>query len=120
MELPRATRTTGPAGTAGEVVKGKDGQVLLPVANHPIDGKSTYTVGAEVSRFQRSTVPSKGGNGGGESSNPADQWAKAMGSFAGALTGKGGAPAGQPGVPAGPVVRVARGNSITIVPVGAK
>src|SRR3954466_9569287 len=45
---------------AGEVVKGKNGQVLLPVANQPIDAKSTYTVGAEVSRFQRSTVPSKG------------------------------------------------------------
>ena len=104
---------------AGEVVKGKNGQVLLPVANQPIDGKSTYTVGAEVSRFQRSTVPTKGGKD--ERSGYADQWAKAMGSFAGALSGKGGAPApaGQ-AVPTGPVVRIARGNSITIVPVGAK
>jgi pilus assembly protein CpaB len=103
----------------GEVVKGKGGQVLLPVAGQAVDGKSTYTVGSEVSRFQRSTVPSKGGSD--EKSNPADQWAKAMGSFAGALTGKGGATAAaRPSVPTGPVVRVARGNSITIVPVGAK
>jgi pilus assembly protein CpaB len=44
-----------------------------------------------------------------------------MGSFAGALSG--GKPQGtsaQVVVPTGPVVRVARGNSITIVPVGAK
>lgn len=105
---------------AGEVVKGKNGQVLLPVAGQPVDGKSTYTVGAEVSRFQRSTVPS-GKGGSAKESNPADQWAKAMGSFAGALSGKGGTTAAaSPSVPTGPVVRVARGNSITIVPVGAK
>ncbi|HEY0312938.1 MAG TPA: Flp pilus assembly protein CpaB [Allosphingosinicella sp.] len=107
---------------SGEAVaqKGPGGRVLLPVANEPIDTRSTYTVGAEVSRFQRSTVPSKGGSK-DDKSNPADQWAKAMGSFAGALSG--GKPQGgpaAPAVPTGPVVRVARGNSITIVPVGAK
>ncbi|HMC90979.1 MAG TPA: Flp pilus assembly protein CpaB, partial [Allosphingosinicella sp.] len=106
---------------SGEVVaaKGPGGRVLIPVANQPIDTGNTYTVGSEVSRFQRSTVPSKGGSK-DDKSNSADQWAKAMGSFAGALSGKpqgGSAPAA---IPVGPVVRVARGNSITIVPVGAK
>ena len=31
--------------------------MLLAVANRPIDTGSTYTVGADVSRFQRSSVP---------------------------------------------------------------
>ena len=103
---------------AGEVSAPKSGdpqtkgRVLLPVANAPIDTGSTYTVGAEVSRFQRSTVPGKGGT-------PGAAAAGVLNGLAAALGGRGG-PGGQPGVAAGPVVRVARGNSITIVPVGAK
>jgi pilus assembly protein CpaB len=57
-----------------------------------------------VSRYQRSTVPAK----------PAKERAEASGSSAGS---------GQTTVvvhPTGPVVRVARGNNITVVPVGAK
>jgi pilus assembly protein CpaB len=69
-------------------------QMLIAVANQPIDTSPTYTVGAEVSRFQRSTVPAKAPPAGGA-----------------------GAP-NQP--PPGPSVRVARGNTITFVPVGAK
>jgi pilus assembly protein CpaB len=107
---------------SGEVVAPKNGpqqgKVLLPIANQPIDTGSTYTVGAEVSRFQRSTVPSKGGSE-AKKSDPAEAWAKAMGSFAGALTGKQQA-AQTKTVPVGPVVRIARGNNITVVPVGAK
>src|SRR3954468_17310990 len=46
-------------------------QLLLQVASRPMDANPTYTVGGEVSRFQRSSVPSRtrGGydnnNGGG-------------------------------------------------------
>lgn len=78
-------------------------QMLLQVASRPIDVNPTYTVGGEVSRFQRSTVPSR--------SRPADN-------------GGGGRPAPSGPVasaePIGPVVRIARGNNVTIVPVGAR
>ena len=75
-------------------------RLLLAVAAKPTDKNTTYTLGADVSRFQRSTVPSK----------------------AASTDGAGGAAvAGVPAaVPAGPIVRVARGNTVTVVPVGAK
>jgi len=76
-------------------------QMLLQVASRPLDSSPTYTVGADVSRFQRSTVP---GRPRGDSGNAASGVPMANG-----------AP-----VPAGPMVRVARGNTVTIVPVGAR
>ena len=77
-------------------------QMLLAVANRPADNNTTYTTGGDVSRFQRRSVPAL--------TAPA---APAAGSAAGA-------PAAGVGVPAGPVVRVARGKSVTVVPVGAR
>ncbi len=64
-------------------------QILTAMVNRPIDSTTTFSTGGDVSRFQRRTVPAA----------PTD---KAMG-----------------GVPAGPVVRVGRGNDVTVVPVGA-
>jgi len=74
--------------------------MLLQVASQPQAGSSTIATGADVSRFQRSTVPGKPPAG---------------------ATGEPG-PGGFPGAaaPVGPVVRVARGNSVTDVPVGGK
>lgn len=72
-------------------------QLLTAFANRPTDNNTTYTTGGDVSRFQRTTVPS-----------PA---AAASAAPAGA------APAA---VPAGPVVKVARGNAVSVVPVGAR
>ena len=78
-------------------------QMLLAVANRPIDTNTTYSTGGDVSRFQRRSVPARApASGGGQVSNAA------LG---------GGASAG---VAAGPVVRVARGNNVTVVPVGAR
>jgi pilus assembly protein CpaB len=84
-------------------------KLLLAVANRPQDNNTTFTTGGDVSRFQRRTIPARapsGDQGGGES----------LSNFANALMGRGG-PAG---VPNGPVVRVARGNNVTYVPVGAR
>jgi pilus assembly protein CpaB len=67
-------------------------QMLLAIASRPIDRNTTYTTGGEVSRFERTTVPGK---------------ASAGGSGGSASVG-------------GPVVRIARGNAVTEVPVGAK
>jgi pilus assembly protein CpaB len=69
-------------------------RLLLAVANRPQDTNTTFTTGGDVSRFQRTSVPQR--------TAPA--------------AGAGGSAA----VPAGPVVRVARGNSVTEVPVGAR
>jgi pilus assembly protein CpaB len=80
-------------------------QLLLAVASRPTDTNTTFTVGSDVSRFQRSTVPSRPrpeGNNAPASSAPR-------------------ASSGIPGdQPIGPVVRVARGNNVTLVPVGAR
>jgi pilus assembly protein CpaB len=80
-------------------------QMLLAIANRPVDSNTTFTTGGDVSRFQRRTVPAK----------PQDASA-ALGQ---AMKGLGAALAGG-GAPTGPVVRVARGNDVTVVPVGAR
>lgn len=73
--------------------------MLARVAARPIERGSTFSTGADVSRFQRSTVPGK----------PAERAAPGM---------TGGPYPGVAARPDGPVVKVSRGNSVTIVPVG--
>src|SRR3954451_12001118 len=80
-------------------------QMLLAVANRPVDSNTTYSTGGDVSRFQRRTVPAQ--------QNGGDKMAQAM-------KGLGQAIGAAAGVPSGPVVRVARGNTVTVVPVGAR
>lgn len=92
-----------PAGTNPAQEK----QMLLALANRPIDGNTTFSTGGDVSRFQRRTVPAR--------ADKSDTLAKAMGSFG---KGLGQAISGQAGD--GPTVRVARGNNVTVVPVGAR
>jgi pilus assembly protein CpaB len=75
-------------------------QMLLAMANRPNDTNTTFTTGGDVSRFQRRTVPAK----------PAEQ---------GPAPASPGPGAAQPAMPIGPIVRVARGNDVTAVPVGA-
>jgi pilus assembly protein CpaB len=90
-------------------------RMLLAIANQPIDSISSYTTGSEVSRFQRGTVPGKGK----AASTPQDRVADAISSLATIAAGRAPAADAAP-VPTGPVVRVARGNNVTLVPVGAK
>jgi len=82
--------------------------MLLQVAGRPMTGGSTFVTGADVSRFQRSTVPPRTASG------PA----AAPGGATTAPTMAGGTPAAA--MPTGPMVRVARGNNVTAVPVGGK
>ena len=84
-------------------------QMLLAVANRPIDTNTTYTTGGEVSRFQRRSVPAQQSSGGDTAS---------LAKYAAAIAGRG-AP-GAASAPVGPVVRIARGNNVTVVPVGAR
>jgi pilus assembly protein CpaB len=85
-------------------------QMLLAAANRPLDGNTTFSTGGDVSRFQRRTVPAR-------PAGSADEVSQAMASFG---KGLGQAIAGPSSAPAGPVVRVARGNNVTVVPVGAR
>ena len=78
---------------------GEERRLLLAIANRPIDSDTTFTTGGDVSRFQRRSVPAM------SASSP---------------TGSGSSgPAAAP-VFSGPTVRVARGNTVTVVPVGAR
>lgn len=79
--------------------------MLLAIASRPIDTDTTVTTGADVSRYQRSSVPAR--------TAPQQM---AMGGMVSAAPAVSAAPL----VPIGPTVRVARGNSITDVPVGGK
>ncbi len=98
------------ASGAVSVGDGKDPKaekaMLAAAAAMPQAGNSTYVVGADVSRFQRRTVPAMTDN-----SAPAP---------AAAAPGGGMGIAAAPPRPAGPVVRIARGNNVTEVPVGGK
>ncbi|APL96199.1 pilus assembly protein CpaB [Sphingomonas sp. BHC-A] len=77
-------------------------KLLASIAARPVDKGSTYSTGADVSRYQRSSVPAKP--------------LQSMGAGGPAMgVPVGGAIAGQ-----GPVIRVARGTSVTVVPVGGK
>jgi pilus assembly protein CpaB len=79
-------------------------RMLLAVANRPADNSTTFTTGGDVSRFQRRSVPGR-------------TTAPAAASASGAASSAGG---GAAAVPAGPVVRISRGNNVTVVPVGAR
>ncbi len=80
-------------------------QMLLAVATRPIDTDTTFVTGADVSRFQRRSVP------------------KSREGVAAPVQGVAATPApsgGAPAAPTEPVVRVARGNTVTEVSVGGK
>jgi pilus assembly protein CpaB len=95
-------------------------RMMLAVAAKPVDSNTTYTVGADVSRFQRASVPGREA----KAADPAQAMNSMMSSLASLATGRAPAAAeaapARPVGPVGPVVRVARGNNVTVVPVGAK
>ncbi len=78
-------------------------RMMIAVAGQPTDRGTTFTVGGDVSRFQRRTVPTRRPEPAAATAQP------------GPAPANGGAAA-----PVGPVVRVARGNAVTVVPVGAR
>jgi pilus assembly protein CpaB len=88
-----------------------ENKFLKTLATRPVDTDVTYVTGGDVSRFQRRTVPAQGN--------------RSQSAFAGQTVNSGAGAGGSnnPGIAAvrmGPVVRVARGNTVTEVPVGGK
>ena len=89
-------------------------KILTAWANRPSDNNTTYTTGGDVSRFQRRSVPAR-------VPTQVDTAAGALKDFAAALRGGPAPDAGGANASAsGPVVRVSRGNNVTVVPVGAR
>lgn len=72
-------------------------QMLLQIASRPIDKDTTVTVGADVSRFQRGSIPGRAGGA-----------APAPSGMAAATSSN------------GPSVRVARGNVVSAQPIGGR
>ena len=85
-------------------------RLLNAYASRPMDGNTTFTTGGDVSRFQRRTVPAKAKSRDEIVQGAMDKYIDRVAP---------GAP-GSGGVASGPVVRVTRGNNVTIVPVGAR
>jgi pilus assembly protein CpaB len=77
-------------------------RILTAAANRPIDSRSSFSTGGDVSRFQRRSVPP-------QPKTESEKAAEAAGLLRNAANAE-----------SGPVVRVARGNTITVVPVGAR
>ncbi|WP_174291287.1 Flp pilus assembly protein CpaB [Sphingomonas bacterium] len=97
-----------PEGTSPKAEKA----MLAQIARQPQVGETTFATGADVSRFARRSVPSKPDGGIGipmGGSGPAD----------GTLTARV-KDAKEAMVEVGPVIRIARGAAITVVPVGGK
>ncbi len=98
-ELERAV-ASGEVKVPAGINPADERRMLLAVANRPADGNTTFTTGGDVSRFQRRSVPAK--------------------AAAGPVAGGPVAPGAGQAVVTGPSVRIARGNNITVVPVGAR
>lgn len=82
-------------------------KLLMSLATQPLDTAPTYATGGDVSRFQRRSVPARAAPNANANAAPAPQ-APAP------------APGYAPAAPVGPQVRIARGNNVTFVPVGAR
>ena len=78
-----------------------DSRIAMQVASRPVDTGATFVTGADVSRFQRRSVPTVGP----VAKRPVERVA------AGIIEND---------KPKGPVVRVARGNTVTEVPIGSQ
>ena len=88
-------------------------EMMIRLASQPQTGNTTFATGADVSRFQRRSVPGKTAENAGVVGVAPSGMNVAPGP--GAATNYPGAAAAT-----GPVVRIARGNNVTAVPVGGK
>ncbi|MCJ7422070.1 Flp pilus assembly protein CpaB [Sphingomicrobium astaxanthinifaciens] len=101
-ELERAV-AAGEVDLPEDATPDEERRILLQVANRPVDSNTTYTTGGQVSRLVRDGNPSARNRPAQTAAQPA------------AAPAAGAAPAPS----AGPSVRIARGNAVTVVPVGS-
>ena len=119
MELDNAiasgTVTLPPNATPAD-----EARMIAQIAAQPADAGSSYVTGADVSRFARSTVPRQSS---GSAPSGGGAALAAMGPAPAPVLSIDGSRAVGPAmapVPRGPVVRVARGNTVTEVSVGGR
>lgn len=86
-------------------------RMLLSIAAKPSDTNTTITLGSDVSRYQRRTVPTQAA--------PMRQDSAVRPAAAAVAYAANAAPSA-PQRPRGPVVRISRGNTVTEVPVGVR
>jgi pilus assembly protein CpaB len=106
-ELERMV-STGQVKVPAGASPAEERKMLLAMASQPVDSAPTFATGGDVSRFQRRSVPARAPSGpsaGGNGAAPAPQAP---------------APAPASSVPTGPMVRIARGNNVSFVPVGVR
>jgi pilus assembly protein CpaB len=101
-ELERAV-ASGEVKMPENATPAQERQMLLAISSRPIDSGTTFTTGGDVSRFQRRSVP-----------------ARKVASDTRTASVATSSPATGTAVVVGPVVRVSRGNTVTVVPVGAR
>ncbi|MDE2595598.1 MAG: Flp pilus assembly protein CpaB [Sphingomonadales bacterium] len=107
-ELEKAI-ATGAVKVPTGATKEEEDRILNQAMNRPIEGETSYVTGADVSRFQRRSVPSTRQDA---AKAIATSFASAIGAAVGGRMG--------PPVPAGPVVRVTRGKTTTEEAAGGK
>jgi pilus assembly protein CpaB len=108
-ELERAV-ASGEVKMPNSANPAEERRMLMAVANRPNDSHTTFTTGGDVSRFQRRTVPARAPTQSSEQPANAPAAIRATASSSGSAVP----------VVTGPVVRVSRGNTVTVVPVGAR
>lgn len=95
-----------PAGASKE----QEEKLLANAMNRPIDGGATFVTGGDVSRFQRRSVPTA-----------ESMVRQAATAYANTIADRSGMPSsGRAAMPSGPVVRVTRGKTTTVEPVGGR
>ena len=91
-------------------------RMLIAIAGQPIDSGSTFSVGGDVSRFQRRSIPRKK-----PEPRPTPEPRPASDYNPRPVIIRDPRPSNPGGlVPMGPTVRVVRGNAVTVVPVGGQ
>lgn len=91
-------------------------RMMIEIAQRPVDTDTTFVTGGDVSRFQRRTVPRIDTSANSSPGGTAAEMAAAM--VAAAAVGRDPTATQAATRPTGPTVRVARGNTVTEVPVG--
>lgn len=100
-ELERAI-ASGDINIPSDATPEEEERILRTAAGRPIDSRSTFSTGGDVSRFQRRSVPTQNTRGSRTTATPR-------------VTGR--STAGSAPVRRGPTVRVTRGKATTEVPV---
>ena len=104
-ELEEAIASGEDAGLPDSDDPNAERAALARLAARPVEGGSTVSTGADVSRFQRSSVPGKPQN-----------TDRATASVFPTMPG----PGGSAMAVTGPSVRIARGSAVSVVPVGGR